>query len=50
MVSLKKIGNRMEMNNTYTGYDNVLMHDIVLSQDIINDYLSSGKLSPVIKL
>jgi hypothetical protein len=45
---------RMEMNNTYTGHDNVLMHvidhDIVLTQDIINDYLSSGKLSPVIKL
>jgi len=40
----------MEMNNTYTAYDNVLMHDIVLSQDIINDYLSFAKLSPVIKL
>ncbi len=45
---------RMEMNNTYTAHDNVLIHiiehDIVLTQDIINDYLSSGKLSPVIKL
>ncbi len=44
----------MEMNNTYIGHDNVLMHviehDIVLTQDIINDYLSFGKLSPVIKL
>jgi len=45
---------RMEMNDTYTGHDNVLMHviehDIVLAQDTINDYLSSGKLSAVIKL
>ena len=44
----------MAMNNSYPGYDNVLMHviehDILLIQDIINDYLPSGKLSPVVKL
>ena len=44
----------MEINNSYTGIANVTMHviehDIVLTQDIIFDYLKSGKLSPVLKL
>jgi hypothetical protein len=45
---------RMETNNSYKGLDNVTIHviehDIVLTQDIIFDYLKSGKLSPVLKL
>ena len=45
---------RMETSNSYTGLDNVTIHviehDIVLTQDIIFDYLKSGKLSPVLKL
>ena len=44
---------RMETSNTYVGLDNVLMHvvehDIVLTQDIIYDYLNNGRVSPVIK-
>ena len=44
----------METSNSYIGIDNVTMHviehDIVLTQDIIFDYLKSGKLSPVLKL
>ena len=44
----------METSNSYTGLDNVTIHviehDIVLTQDIIFDYLKSGKLSPVLKL
>ena len=44
----------METSNLYLGIDNVTMHviehDIVLTQDIIFDYLKSGKLSPVLKL
>lgn len=43
---------RMEVNNTYRGADNVLMHviehDIVLTQDIIYDYLRTGRESPVL--
>jgi len=43
----------METSNTYVGLDNVLMHvvehDIVLTQDIIYDYLNNGQVSPVIK-
>jgi hypothetical protein len=45
---------RMETSNSYTGLENVTIHviehDIVLTQDIIFDYLKSGKLSPVLKL
>ena len=44
----------MEISNSYTGIANVTMHviehEIVLTQDIIFDYLKSGKLSPVLKL
>jgi hypothetical protein len=44
---------RMETSNTYVGHDNVLMHviehDIVLTQDIIYDYLNNGQVSPIIK-
>lgn len=45
---------RMEYTNTYMGIDNVAMHviehDIVLTQDIIFDYKTTGKISPVIKV
>ena len=44
----------METSNSYIAIDNVTMHviehDIVLTQDIIFDYLNSGKLSPMLKL
>ena len=45
---------RMEQTNLYKGIDNVTIHavehDIVLTQDIIFDYLTTGKKSPVLKL
>lgn len=45
---------RMEQTNLYKGIDNVTIHviehDIVLTQDIIYDYLATGKKSPVLKL
>lgn len=45
---------RMEHTNTYMGIDNVAMHviehDIVLTQDIMFGYKTSGKVSPVIKV
>ena len=45
---------RMEYTNTYMGIDNVAMHviehDIVLTQDIIFGYKTTGKVSPVIKV
>jgi hypothetical protein len=45
---------RMEISNFYKGIDNVTIHaiehDIVLTQDIVFDYLKSGKLSPVLNL
>jgi hypothetical protein len=45
---------RMEETNFYRGLDNVTIHavehDIVLTQDIIFDYLTTGKKSPVLKL
>jgi hypothetical protein len=45
---------RMEMSNFYKGTDNVtihaLEHDIVLTQDIIFDYIKTGKISPVLNL
>jgi len=44
----------MEVSNRYKGIDNVTIHaiehDIVLTQDIIFDYLKSGKISPVLNL
>ena len=44
----------MEETNFYRGIDNVTIHavehDIVLTQDIIFDYLTTGKKSPVLKL
>jgi hypothetical protein len=43
---------RMEVNNTYVGADNVLMHviehDLVLTQDIIHNYRCTGQKSPVL--
>jgi REP element-mobilizing transposase RayT len=45
---------RMEISNFYKGLDNVTIHaiehDIVLTHDIIFDYIKSGKLSPVLNL
>jgi hypothetical protein len=45
---------RMEMTNTYLGADNVLIHviehDIALTLDIIHEYLSTGKMSPVLNV
>ena len=45
---------RMERTNYYKGIDKVTIHaiehDIVLTQDIIFDYLTTGKKSPVLKL
>jgi len=45
---------RMEKTNFYKGIDNVTIHaiehDIVLTQDIIFDYMKSGKISPVLNL
>ena len=45
---------RMEQTNFYKGIDNSTIHagghDIVLTQDIIFDYLTTGKKSPVLKL
>jgi hypothetical protein len=44
----------MEISNRYKGIDNVTIHavehDIALTQDIIFDYMKTGKLSPVINL
>ena len=45
---------RMEQTKIYRGIDNVTIHaiehDIVLTQDIIFDYIMTGKKSPVLKL
>ena len=45
---------RMEKSNFYKGIDNVTIHavehDIVLTQDIIFDYVKSGKISSVLNL
>jgi hypothetical protein len=45
---------RMETSNCYKGIQNVTIHaiehDIVLTQDIIFDYIKTGKLSPVLNL
>ena len=44
----------MEISNFYKGLKNVMIHaiehDIVLTQDIIYDYIKLGKISPVINL
>ena len=44
----------MEKSNFYKGIDNVTIHaiehDIVLTQDIIFDFIETGKTSPVLKL
>jgi len=44
----------MEQTNFSKGIDNVAIHavehDIVLTQDIIFDFLKTGKKSPVLKL
>ena len=44
----------MEQTNFYRGIDNVTIptveHDIVLTQDIIFDYLVTGKKNSVLKL
>jgi hypothetical protein len=51
---LKENRYRMEHTNTYMGINNVAMHviehDIVLTQDIIFGYKTTGKVSPVIKV
>jgi hypothetical protein len=45
---------RMEISNFYKGIDHVTIHavehDIVLTHDIIFDYIKIGKISPVINL
>jgi hypothetical protein len=45
---------RMEISNFYKGIDNVTIHaiehDVVLTHDVIFDYIKSGKISPVINL
>jgi hypothetical protein len=42
----------MEISNCYKGTDNVtthaVEHDIVLTHDIVFDYIKTGKISPVI--
>ena len=44
----------MEISNRYKGIDNVTIHavehDIALTQDIIFDYMKTGKLSPVVNI
>ena len=44
----------MEISNFYKGTDNVTIHaiehDIVLPQDIIFEYIRTGKISPVLIL
>lgn len=51
---LKENRYRMEHTNTYMGIDNVTMHviehDIVLTQDIIFGYKTTGNVSPVVKV
>ena len=53
-VLVKENRYRMEQTNLYRGIDNVTIHaiehDIVLTQDIIFDYIMTGKKSPVLKL
>jgi len=45
---------RMEVSNFYKGIENVnihaIEHDIVLTQDIIFDYMKTGKISPVVNI
>lgn len=44
----------MEISNPYKGLDNVTIHaiehDIVLTQDIVFDYIKGGKISPILNL
>jgi len=44
----------MEKSNRYKGIDNVTIHviehDIVLTHDIVFDYIETGKISPVLNL
>ena len=41
----------MEITNSYKGIDKITIHvierDTVLTQDVIFDYIKSGKISPV---
>ncbi len=45
---------RIEIRNFYKNIDNVtthaVEHDIVLTQDIVFDYVSTAKISPVLNL
>jgi len=45
---------RMEISNFYKGIDNVTIHavehDIVLTHDIVFDFIETGKISPVLNL
>jgi hypothetical protein len=45
---------RMEITNYYKGIDKVnihaIEHDILLTQDIMFDYIKFGKISPVLNL
>ncbi|MBW1947481.1 MAG: transposase [Deltaproteobacteria bacterium] len=45
---------RMEISNFYKGTDNVTIHavehDIVLTHDIVFDFIETGKISPVLNL
>ena len=51
---VKEIRYFREKSNRYKGIDNITIydieHDIVLTQDIIFDYLKSGKIRPVLNL
>ena len=44
----------MEISNFYKGIDNVTIHaiehDIVLTQDIIFDYINTGEIIPLLNL
>jgi len=44
----------MEVNNTYMGHDNVLIHviehDIVATLDILHEHKKTGKWSDVLKI
>jgi len=44
----------MEISNFYKGIENITIHaiehDIAFTQDIVFDYLKSGKFSPMLNL
>ena len=50
----RKSSYRMEITNYYKGIDKVnihaIEHDILLTQDIMFDYIKFGKISPVLNL